>query len=41
MPIRPLICIGKNAMLKPVNISQNVHRPSRSDKARRLNAGVQ
>ena len=35
------MCIGKKATLKPTNISQNAQRPSRSDSARRLNAGAQ
>ena len=30
IPISPVMCIGKNAALKPTNIVQNVHRPSRS-----------
>jgi cytochrome c oxidase subunit I+III len=41
MPRSPVRCIGKNATLKPANISQNAHFPSRSDKGCLLTYGAQ
>ena len=38
---QPGMCIGKKVMLTPTNISQNTHRPSRSDSGRLLAVGTQ
>jgi hypothetical protein len=41
IPASPVMCIGKNATLKPTNMRPNTHLPRRSLNALRLMKGAQ